>query len=70
MFYRRSIIGILFCLICCSSCSVFSRILKSTDNEMKYEVAMDYYDRKDYNHALQLFDPWESQFWNQLMQPA
>ncbi len=23
---------------------------------MKYEVAMDYFDRKDYNHALQLFD--------------
>ena len=64
MFYRRSIIGILFCLICCSSCSVFSRILKSTDNEMKYEVAMDYYDRKDYNHALELFDLLQNSFRN------
>ena len=56
MFYRRLIIGLLFCLICCASCNEFDRMLKSTDNEMKYEVAMDYYDRKDYNHALQLFD--------------
>ena len=45
-----------FVLIALSSCGEFDRILKSTDNEMKYEVAMDYYDRKDYNHALQLFD--------------
>ena len=56
MFYRRFVIGFLFCLICCTSCNEFNRMLKSTDNETKYEVAMDYYDRKDYNHALQLFD--------------
>ena len=49
-------------MICCSSCSVFNRILKSTDNEMKYEVAMDYYDRKDYNHALELFDLLQNSF--------
>lgn len=64
MFYRRLIIGFLFCLICCTSCSEFGRILKSTDNEMKYEVAMDYYDRKDYNHALQLFDLLQNSFRN------
>ena len=29
---------------------------------MKYEVAMDYYDRQDYNHALQLFDLLQSAF--------
>ena len=64
MFYRRLIIGCLFCLICCTSCNVFNRILKSTDNDMKYEVAMDYYDRKDYNHALQLFDLLQNSFRN------
>ena len=64
MFYRRLIIGLLFCLICCTSCNEFSRILKSTDNDMKYEVAMDYYDRKDYNHALQLFDLLQNSFRN------
>ena len=52
----------LFCVLCCASCNEFNRILKSTDNEMKYEVAMDYYDRQDYNHALQLFDLLQSAF--------
>ena len=64
MFYRRLLIGILFCLVCCTSCGEFSRLLKSTDNDMKYEVAMDYYDRKDYNHALQLFDLLQNSFRN------
>ena len=64
MFYRRFLIGLLFCLICCTSCNDFNRILKSTDNDIKYEVAMDYYDRKDYNHALQLFDLLSNAFRN------
>ncbi|MBR4146428.1 MAG: outer membrane protein assembly factor BamD [Bacteroidales bacterium] len=63
MNYRRLIIGLLFCLtVCCTACSEFNRILKSTDNDMKYEVAMDYYDRKDYNKALQLFDLLQNSF--------
>ena len=64
MFHRKLIIGIMFCLICCTSCNEFSRILRSTDNDLKYEVAMDYYDRKDYNHALQLFDLLQNSFRN------
>lgn len=63
MFYRRLFIGFLFCLtLCGTSCSEFNRILKSTDNEVKYEVAMDYFDRKDYNKALQLFDLLQNSF--------
>ena len=38
------------------SCSTHSKILKSTDNEYKYNAAMMYYKQKDYNRALQLFD--------------
>jgi outer membrane protein assembly factor BamD len=34
----------------------FSRILKSGDNEKKYNAAMKYYEKKDYYHALQLFE--------------
>ena len=64
MFYRRLIIWFLICLVCCTSCNEFNRVLKSTDNDMKYEVAMDYYDRKDYNHALQLFDLLQNSFRN------
>jgi outer membrane protein assembly factor BamD len=46
------------------SCNDFNRLIKSTDNEMKYEVAMDYFDRGDYNHALQLFDLLQASFRN------
>ena len=38
------------------SCSGFNKLLKSTDNEQKYQAAMSYYEKKDYNRALQLFD--------------
>ena len=34
----------------------FQRILKSDDNEKKYNAAMKYYDKKDFYHALQLFE--------------
>ena len=40
------------CLVVFSSCNDFNRLVKSTDNEMKYEVAVDYFERGDYNHAL------------------
>jgi outer membrane protein assembly factor BamD len=39
-----------------ASCSKYQKLLKSTDNELKYEAAMDYYDKGDYGRALQLFD--------------
>lgn len=61
---RRFLIAACFALLALNSCSEFGRILKSTDNDMKYEVAMDYYDRKDYNHALQLFDLLQNSFRN------
>ena len=54
----------LFGLVVFSSCNDFNRMVKSTDNEMKYEVAMDFYDRGDYNHALQLFDLLQASFRN------
>lgn len=34
----------------------FQRVLKSDDNEIKYNAAMKYYDKKDFYHALQLFE--------------
>ena len=53
---NRTWILALLCSIVLASCNDFNRMVKSTDNEMKYEVAMDYYERGDFNHALQLFD--------------
>ena len=61
---NRFLILALFGLVALSSCNDFNRMVKSTDNDMKYEVAMDYYDRGDYNHALQLFDLLQASFRN------
>lgn len=38
------------------SCSKYQKMLKSTDNEMKYNKAVEYYEKGDYYRALQLFD--------------
>lgn len=54
----------LFGLVALCSCNDFNRMIKSTDNEMKYEVAMDFYERGDYNRALQLFDLLQASFRN------
>ncbi len=53
---KKHLILALLGTIVLASCNDFNHLVKSTDNEMKYEVAMDYYDRGDYSHALQLFD--------------
>ncbi len=43
-------------LVALSSCSKYQKLLKSTDNEQKYEMAISYYEQKDYYRAIQLFD--------------
>ncbi|HMM10717.1 MAG TPA: outer membrane protein assembly factor BamD [Bacteroidales bacterium] len=44
------------------SCSKYQKLLKSTDNDLKYETAMDLFEKKDYNRALELFDLLQSVF--------
>lgn len=61
---KRTLILALIGLVALASCDDFNRMIKSTDNDMKYEVAMDYYERGDYNHALQLFDLLQASFRN------
>lgn len=39
-----------------ASCSKYQKLLKSTDNEAKYEKAIAFYESKDYYRAIQLFD--------------
>jgi outer membrane protein assembly factor BamD len=39
-----------------ASCSSYQKLLKSADNDLKYEKAIGYYEAKDYTRALQLFD--------------
>lgn len=39
-----------------ASCSKHSQIMKNPDNDVKYEAAIDYYNKGDYYRAIQLFD--------------
>lgn len=47
------LIGILFVM---SACNGPQKVLKSGNNEMKYETGVDLYEKGDYNKALQFFD--------------
>lgn len=52
----RKVLAILLLTFLFSSCSKFQKLMKSTDMEAKYEAAVKYYDKKDFFHALQLFE--------------
>lgn len=52
----RKLIYPLLLLISFSSCSKFSRVVKSTDINEKYDAAVKYYDEKDYYRAGILFE--------------
>lgn len=39
-----------------SSCSKYNKLLKSQDMELKYQMAIEYYNKKDYQRALPLFE--------------
>lgn len=45
-----------------ASCSKYSKLLKGTDNEAKYNAALDYYEKENYDRALQLFDVLQSAY--------
>lgn len=54
---RKSVFPLLFSmLVVLTSCSKYQKLLKSSDNENKYEMAMAYYDARDFYRAIQLFD--------------
>jgi outer membrane protein assembly factor BamD len=54
---RKSVLPlILFSILLLASCSKYQKLLKSSDNDLKYEQAIKFYEKKDYYRALQLFD--------------
>ncbi|OYT17183.1 MAG: hypothetical protein B7C24_03985 [Bacteroidetes bacterium 4572_77] len=55
MFKSVRIILLLSVVFSLSSCK-FQKLLKSSDYEEKYAMAVEFYDQQDYNRALQLMD--------------
>ena len=55
MLKNRVLLLMTLCLLGCVSCK-YSKLLKGTDNEAKYKAALDYYEKKNYDRTLQLFD--------------
>jgi outer membrane protein assembly factor BamD len=55
MFLSRFKIYLLLAVLVLASCGKQQKLLKSTDNEAKYAAAIDYYEKNDYYHALQIF---------------
>lgn len=53
---KHLILAFVFVSILFGSCSKYQKLLKSTDNDLKYETAIDLFEKKDYNRALELFD--------------
>lgn len=52
----RILTVLLFGIVTLSSCSNFSKVLKSNDYDYKLRMADKYYAAKEYNHAQQLFE--------------
>ncbi len=52
----RLFTGLFIGIILFSSCTHFSKILKSNDYDYKLRMAEKYYSAKDYNHAQQLYE--------------
>lgn len=52
----RKLLPLLIVSILLASCSKYQKLLKSSDNEKKYETAIAYFEDKDYYRAIQLFE--------------
>ncbi|MEI6749024.1 MAG: outer membrane protein assembly factor BamD [Bacteroidales bacterium] len=54
---RKIVLPLLICsILVLVSCSKYQKLLKGSDNDLKYEQAIKFYEKKDYYRALQLFD--------------
>jgi len=56
MFKKILFILLVAVIVQLTSCSEFRRVQKSTDNNLKYEKAIEFYKKQDFYKALQLFD--------------
>jgi outer membrane protein assembly factor BamD len=56
MFYPRRLIFLFVFVVCISACTNYSKIVKGTDYSKKYELALQLYNKKDYNRAYPLLE--------------
>ena len=56
------LISALIIVMCCFSCSSYNKLLKSSDYVAKYNAAISYYEKGNYDRALQLFDLLQVQY--------
>ena len=58
MFQNIKVIGLLVVILSLgfSSCSEYQKVLKSSDYELKFEKAKEYYEKEDYARSIALFD--------------
>lgn len=56
MKYKLAFLLIISSLLLTTSCSKYQKLLKSTDNELKYNKAIEFYEAGKYYKAQQLFD--------------
>lgn len=53
---KKNLLSLLLFLLVFASCGEYQNILKSTDPELKYNKAVEYFDKKDFMRATTLFD--------------
>lgn len=53
---NKYIITLLLVVVTLASCGEYQKLLKSTDVELKYKKAVEYFDKRDYVRAATLFD--------------
>lgn len=56
MLKRYPIYLIIITFLVLGACSKYQKLLKSTENEKKYEMAIMYFEKSDYYRAMQLFE--------------
>ncbi len=56
MFKKTVFVVMLMASVFFISCSKHQRLIKSTDNELKYQKAIEYYEKGDYYRAIQLME--------------
>lgn len=56
MIHKRILFSLLIFALVLPSCSKYQKLLKSSDNDLKYEKAIGYYEKGEYYKAQQLFE--------------